>query len=96
MSGRILQRQLALRRRTVEFNVMAIAIHRGQFAKVVVHLLGWIAIEIAGHHGDALARPQDRKTSTRNATDDEITTAMRNANVGDSVDEIVIDDLRRE
>jgi hypothetical protein len=75
---------------------MAIAIHQGQFAKVFVRLLGLIAMVIVGHQCDALARPQDREAPTRTATDDQITAAMRKSSAGYSVDEIVIDDQRRE
>jgi len=96
LSGRSLQRHSARWRRGLEFNVMAIAIHRGQFAKMVVRLLGSIVIVIAGHSGDALATPQSNQPSTRTATDDQITAAMRTVSAGYSVDEIVIDDQRRE
>lgn len=65
MSGRSLQRHTARWRRGFEFNVTAIAIHRGQFAKMAVRLLGSIVIVIAGHSGDAIATPRDNRTSTR-------------------------------
>jgi hypothetical protein len=65
LSGRSLQRHTARWRRGFEFNVTAIAIHRGQFAKMAVRLLGSIVIVIAGHFGDAIATPRDNRTSTR-------------------------------
>jgi len=68
LSGRSLQRHSARWRRGLEFNVTAIAIHRGQFAKMVARLLGPIVIVIAGHSGDALAMPHDNVKSTRTAS----------------------------
>lgn len=96
LSGRILQRHSALRRRRLEFNVMAFAIHRGQFANVVAQLLGAMAILMASQYGDAGAMPQGKESIAEITTDEAITAALRKASQGYSVDEIVIDDQRRE
>ncbi len=85
------QRDLAIGYRWREFTVMAVAIHRGQLTKVAIRLGGWIMIAFALFCSDAFAAEPGSATA-----DDMIIAAMRQAGDGYSVDEIVIDDQRRE
>ena len=85
------QRDSAIGYRWLEFTVMAVAIHRGQLAKLAIRLGVWIGIAFALFCGNAFAAEAESATA-----DDVIIAAMRQAGDGYSVDEIVIDDQRRE
>jgi len=72
-----------------EFSVMAVAIHRGQTVKVAIRFGGWLMLALLLIYGDSQA-------TAAAPTDEAIMAALGTAGDGYSVDEIVIDDQRRE
>lgn len=97
------QRHTVIGYRWREFTVMGVAIHRGQFAKVVNRVCGSIVIMIACSGGTAFAAQAatdatqgERGEAAATAPDNQILAALRTGGGGYSVDEIVIDDQRRE
>ncbi|HBJ39086.1 MAG TPA: excinuclease ABC subunit C [Planctomycetaceae bacterium] len=87
------QRQSAIGYHLREFTVMAVAIHRGQFAKVSLRFGQSIALVLAFICSNSFA---ESETSGAALSDDAILAALRMASDGYSVDEIVIDDQHRE
>lgn len=72
-----------------EFNAMAVAIHRGQAAKVAIRFGGWLMLAVVSISSESPA-------TAAAPTDEVIIAAIGTAGDGYSVDEIVIDDQRRE
>jgi hypothetical protein len=72
-----------------EFNVMAVAIHWGQASKVAIRFGGWLMLALMLIYGGSRA-------TAAAPTDEAIIAALGTAGDGYSVDEIVIDDQRRE
>jgi hypothetical protein len=68
---------------------MAVAIHRGQTVKVAIRFGGWLMLALLLIYGDSQA-------TAAAPTDEAIMAALGTAGDGYSVDEIVIDDQRRE